>query len=127
MFVGPRGEAAVEARTPAAADLKRFFYPESVALLGASGTAGKLGYNVLWNLRRHGFQGRIYPINPRSAEVQGVKAYASVEALPEPPDVGLVIVPAEGVPAASWRPSATRWTSAKRTSSNIWARTGTST
>ena len=83
-----------------AGDLKKFFYPQSIAVLGASGTKGKLGYNVLWNLLNHGFKGQIYPINPKSAEIQGVKAYPTIAAVPGKVDVAIVIVPAEAVPAA---------------------------
>jgi acetate---CoA ligase (ADP-forming) len=99
IFVGQTPACETKAPLPAG-DFKKFFYPESVAVLGASGTPGKLGYNVLWNLLNHGFKGRIYPINPKSAEIQGVKAYARIEDVPEVVDVAIVIVPADGVPAA---------------------------
>ena len=111
VFLYPEGNRVVDARifvgeaeegiaTQEVTDLKDFFYPRSIAVLGASGTRGKLGYNVLSNLASHGFAGRIYPINPKSAEVQGLKAYRSIADVPEPVDVAIVIVPAEAAPAA---------------------------
>jgi acetate---CoA ligase (ADP-forming) len=94
------GEAAAPVVGVPPADLRRLFYPRSIAVLGASGTEGKLGYNVMRNLVSHGFRGRIYPINPKSSEVQGVKAYRSVVDVPGPIDLAVVIVPAEAAPAA---------------------------
>ncbi|MDA8126132.1 MAG: acetate--CoA ligase family protein [Deltaproteobacteria bacterium] len=98
IFIGETTDA--ETAAPPAANLKKFFYPKSIAVLGASGSEGKLGYNVLWNLLNHGFKGRIYPINPKSAEIQGVKAYPAIAAVPDAVDVAIVIVPAEAAPAA---------------------------
>jgi acetate---CoA ligase (ADP-forming) len=111
VFLYPEGNRVVDARifigeaedriaAPEATDLRDFFYPRSIAVLGASGTEGKLGYNVLKNLVSHGFAGRIYPINPKNAEVQGLKSYRNIAAVPGPVDVAIVIVPAEAAPAA---------------------------
>ena len=97
MFIG---EAAAEVIAGPSANLRGFFYPKSIAILGASGTQGKLGYNVMRNVLFHGFKGRIYPINPKNAEVQGIKAYGSIADVPEPVDLAIVIVPAESAPAA---------------------------
>jgi len=97
MFVG---EPLPRTTAVPAADLQDFFYPKSIAVLGASGVPGKLGYNVLSNLMTHGFSGRLYPINPKHPEVQGLKAYASIEAVPEAVDVAIVIVPAKDALAA---------------------------
>jgi acyl-CoA synthetase (NDP forming) len=106
VFLYPEGNLVVDARMfvdrppeqrPAepAADLNGLFYPRSVALLGASGSEGKLGYNVLHNLLSHGFAGQIYPVNPKSAEVQGIKAWRSIDDVPGTVDCAIVLVPAE--------------------------------
>jgi len=54
---------------------------------------------LLWRmLRESGFEGRIYPVNPRAADIDGVKAYPSVTAIPEPLDLVAILVPAAAVP-----------------------------
>lgn len=81
-------------------NLKNFFYPASIAVLGATDSVGKLGYNVFRNLIHHGFQGKLYPINPKKETIMGVKAFPSILDVGEPVDVAIIIVPAEAVPKA---------------------------
>lgn len=66
--------------------------PQSVAVIGASENIHKIGGRPIYYMRKHGFGGRIYPINPSREEVQGLKSYASLAALPEAPDLAMVIV-----------------------------------
>ena len=75
--------------------LDTFFTPKSVAVVGASSTPGKLGYIAIENLLKIGYQGKIYPVNPKVNEVLGLKAYPNVKDIPGPVDVGLVLVPAQ--------------------------------
>lgn len=75
-----------------------FLRPGSVAIVGASLQRGSPRNTIVRNLQKHGFQGRIYPISPSNAEIEGLKAYKSVAELPEAPDVALVITPAQTVP-----------------------------
>jgi len=75
-----------------------FFKPQAVALIGASETAGSVGRAILWNLLSSPFGGTIFPVNPKRASVLGIKAYPSVTAVPEEPDLAIVAVPAAGVP-----------------------------
>ncbi len=109
VFVYPKGYKIVDARIILEdaesskneflrSDLRRLFYPESVAVIGASNTPGKLGWNVFRNLLTHGYGGRLYPVNPSAAEVQGIKAYRSIREVPEPVDVAIVLVPAKQTP-----------------------------
>ena len=72
-----------------------FFRPKSVAIVGASPKREKLGYAVIENLIRMRYPGKIYPVNPNYPEIQGLKTYPSVKELPEPVDVGVILVPAE--------------------------------
>ncbi len=73
-------------------DLTRLFAPRSVALVGASDQGERFGTRVYRQLINFGFQGGIYPVNPRAQELLGRKCYASVAALPETPDhVGIVV------------------------------------
>lgn len=75
-------------------DLHDLLYPKSIAVIGASGTPGKLGWNVFTNLVSHKFQGKLYPINPRVDEIHGIKAYPRISAVPEPADVAIILVSA---------------------------------
>jgi acetyl-CoA synthetase (ADP-forming) len=68
--------------------------PRSVALIGASEDIGKFGGRIMHNLLRHGYLGRVLPINPRRASILGRRAYASVAAAPGPIDLAVVAVPA---------------------------------
>jgi len=75
---------------PNAEFMEQFFTPASVALVGASATPGKVGNSVLDSLAKHDYKGIVYPINPKSEEILGVKCYPSIEAIPG--NVDLVVV-----------------------------------
>ena len=66
-----------------------FFKPRSVAVLGASGTPGKLGYVIVKNIADSDFTGEVYPVNPKSDEILGYKVYHSVTEIPG--DIDLVV------------------------------------
>lgn len=72
-------------------------YPRSIALVGASDDAKKTGGRPQLFLRRSGYEGKVYPINPRRAEVQGEQAWPSLSALPEVPEHVFVLSPTETV------------------------------
>lgn len=72
--------------------VRRLIQPRSVAIVGASSDPSRTAGRPLRYLLKHGYAGTIYPVNPRSAEIEGVRCYPSVEALPAAPDVGLVLV-----------------------------------
>ena len=76
--------------------LDRLFAPTSVAVFGASERPGRVGTTVWRNLHAQ-FPGRLYPVNPKHATLDGVKAYASVKALPEAPDLAVICTPADTV------------------------------
>ncbi len=80
--------------------LEGFFKPNAVAIVGASTKPGKLGYSVLSNVIESGFRGNIYPINPGATQIAGYKAYPSVLDLPEAPDLAVIVIPYNAVPAA---------------------------
>lgn len=77
--------------------LSGFFEPRSVAVVGVARDEGKVGHFVFDNLRAGGFDGPVYPVNPRAEEVHGVRCYPSVKALPEVPELVVVVVPAHAV------------------------------
>ncbi len=79
---------------PAPNPLARLLTPRSVAIVGASDDPLRIGGRPIASMLRQGFAGRILPVNPGRATVQGLPAYASVAALPEAPDVAIVAVAA---------------------------------
>ncbi len=74
--------------------LQKALSPKSIALVGASGTPGKLGFDILSNLKFLGYKGKIYPVNPKGEDILGLKTYSSVKKLPEAPDTVLIAIPA---------------------------------
>ena len=76
-------------------NLRSLFEPASIAIIGASATEGKAGYTVLRNLLDHGYEGALYPVNPRGSTILGLKAYPDLAAIPDPVEAAFVIVPAE--------------------------------
>lgn len=77
--------------------LKRFLSPHSVAVIGASRRRGTIGGELFRNLLTYGFEGPVYPVNPAAAVVQAVPAYPTVEAIPGPVDLAVIVVPAAEV------------------------------
>ena len=75
------------------AALRTVLNPRSVAVIGASENPNKIGGRPIMYMKRHGYKGRIYPINPKRKDAQGYKAYPSLSALPEAPEVAIVAVP----------------------------------
>jgi acetyl coenzyme A synthetase (ADP forming)-like protein len=77
--------------------LKLFFYPRSIAVVGASRDRGTIGGELFHNLLSYGFAGPVYPVNPSAEVVQSVPAYKSLEAIPGPVDLAVIVVPANRV------------------------------
>lgn len=67
--------------------------PKSIALMGAS-TGFSMGTVILNRLQEIGFEGNIYPVHPKADEIRGLKAYASILDVPEPPDLAVMVLPA---------------------------------
>jgi acetyl coenzyme A synthetase (ADP forming)-like protein len=80
--------------------LDPIFYPQSVAVLGASADPSKYGNQILQALIDSKYQGKVYPINPKATEVLGLKAYASILQVPGPVDLALIVIPARMTPQA---------------------------
>ncbi|MGW4823755.1 acetate--CoA ligase family protein [Streptomyces sp. NPDC004227] len=80
--------------------MTRLMQPRSVAVIGASNEAGKIGNSVMRNLIDGGFAGDIHPVNPKADEIEGRKAHASVLDIPGEVDVAVFAIPAKFVPTA---------------------------
>ncbi|WUW20378.1 acetate--CoA ligase family protein [Streptomyces sp. NBC_01463] len=82
------------------ASMRRLMEPRSVAVIGASNEAGKIGNSVMRNLIDGGFAGEIHPVNPRADDILGRKAYKSVTDVPGEVDVAVFAIPAKFVASA---------------------------
>jgi acyl-CoA synthetase (NDP forming) len=80
--------------------LSPLFAPRSVAIVGASPRENTLGNNVVVNLRRFGYAGRIFPVHPSAPEVAGLPAYRRLGELPEAAECAVLAVPADVIAAA---------------------------
>jgi acetate---CoA ligase (ADP-forming) len=77
--------------------LDTFFSPDSIALIGASRDLEKIPGRLLSMLRKNGFPGSIYPINPNYGDIDGLKCYPSIADVGQPIDLAIVIIPARAV------------------------------
>jgi len=77
--------------------LNNFFNPKSIAVIGASRTPGKVGYDILKNVIQYGYQGATYPINPEASEILGLKAYPSILDVPDEIGLAVIVVPPKRV------------------------------
>jgi len=80
-------------------DFESFFNPKSVAIVGASRKKGKVGYEVLTNMIEAGFEGSIFPVNPRADTLEGLPCYPDLQSIGQVPELVVIIVPAKIVPA----------------------------
>ena len=76
-------------------DLENFFYPKSIAIIGASNTHGKVGNALMLNLKK--FKDRVYPINLKEKEVLGIKSYKSVLDVKDEIDLAVIAIPEQVV------------------------------
>ena len=74
--------------------------PKSVAVIGASTSPDKLGHEILKNILDGGYQGAVYPINPKADAILDLPCHTNVKELQKPPDLAVLIIPARFVPQA---------------------------
>jgi acetyltransferase len=79
-------------------NLDKIFNPKSVAVIGASDEEGSVGYALMKNFTGSGFAGHVFPVNLKKAEILGLKAYQTIEQVPEPVDLAVIATPARTVP-----------------------------
>lgn len=73
--------------------LHTFFHPHGVAVIGASSNPNKLSYGVLHNLATHGYDGPVYPVNPKGRKILGLDVHTSVADLPDPVELAVIVLP----------------------------------
>ena len=78
--------------------LRKLFNPETIAVIGASSKKGSVGYALIRNLVGAGYEGTIYPVNPKNKSIQGIKAYPDVFSVPDKVDLAVIATPAKTVP-----------------------------
>jgi len=79
-------------------NLKPLFYPRSIAVIGASSQVGSVGNDLVKNLVKQGFEGDIFPVNPKKGQLYGLKVRSSLAEITAPIDLVVVAVPAKIVP-----------------------------
>jgi acetyltransferase len=79
--------------------MQTFFTPHGIAVIGASANPAKLGYRLAANLVESGYPGAIHFINPRGGELLGQPIYTTLDEIPDPVDLAVILVPAEQMPA----------------------------
>ncbi|MHB1909048.1 MAG: acetate--CoA ligase family protein [Nitrososphaerales archaeon] len=79
---------------PLEKDISAFFAPKSIAVIGASKTPGKIGHEILRNIKLGGYEGRIFPINPNASSILGFQCYPRINEVSHEIDLGVIVVPA---------------------------------
>ena len=74
-------------------ELKKLFYPESVAIVGANNVKGTVPFDIVDNILKSDFKGDVYPVSPREKSIAGVKAYKYVLDIPDPVDLAILVFP----------------------------------
>ncbi|MCA9370340.1 MAG: acetate--CoA ligase family protein [Candidatus Peregrinibacteria bacterium] len=74
------------------------FEPKNIAIIGASADKGSVGHDILKNLLTQGYEGDVFPINPKHDKLQGKKTYKSVKDVETDIDLAIIVVPAKVVP-----------------------------
>jgi acetyltransferase len=81
--------------------LEPILRPKSIAVIGASRQQHTIGWQILDNLLRQGFQGPVYPVNPKASAIHSIPAYPSVADIPGSVDLAIIVVPKEFVTAVT--------------------------
>jgi acetyltransferase len=77
--------------------LTKIFHPKTVAVIGASSQPHTVGYALMKNLIGSGYEGIVYPVNPKHKSIQGVRSYASITEVPDKVDLAVISTPAHTV------------------------------
>ena len=89
-------------------NLERAVHPKSVAVIGASTREGSLGQVVMNNIIAAGFEGEVWPVNPKHRDVAGRRCSSNACELPGVPDLGVIVTPPTAVPSVIGQRSRSR-------------------
>lgn len=78
-------------------EIKSFFYPSKITVVGASQKEKSIGYELLNSIKSYGFKGGIFPVNPNTDSLLGYKCYSSIMDLPDGIDLAIIVVPKQYV------------------------------
>jgi acyl-CoA synthetase (NDP forming) len=78
--------------------MNKFFFPESIVIVGVSEAEDNLGQNIILNLANFGYSGKIYAVGPKGGQVMGYTVYPSVLDVPETADLAVILAPARFIP-----------------------------
>jgi acetyl coenzyme A synthetase (ADP forming)-like protein len=92
-----QARAAERSQKAAAASMRAFFEPRVVAVIGANRGRGRIGSEILRNLRETGFTGTLVPVHPGAAAIEDLAAYARITDVPFAVDLAVIVVPAAQV------------------------------
>jgi acetyltransferase len=81
-------------------NIKSLFNPKTVAVIGASGTPGKIGHTIITNMLEAKFEGQLYPVNPKATEILGLKVVNAITDLPDGLDLAVLTIPKQFVLAS---------------------------
>ena len=81
-------------------NLDAIFSPQSLAVIGASQTPGKVGHDIFVNILKGGYQGTLYPVNPKARSISSVRAYPTIADIPDSVDLAMIILPPQPALAA---------------------------
>ena len=73
--------------------MKRFFYPRSICVVGASSKVKSIGYEILKSIKNYDFKGRIYPVNPKVDEILGFRCFNLISEINDKVDLAIIVVP----------------------------------
>ncbi len=73
--------------------VKNFFYPSAICIAGASTKEKSIGYELLKSIKKYGYMGKVYPVNPKAEKILGFKNYKSINLIPARIDLAVVVVP----------------------------------
>jgi acyl-CoA synthetase (NDP forming) len=79
-------------------DISFFFNPKSICVIGASDKTGKVGNIVMKNLIQSSYSGKIYPVNPKEDEIEGIKVYKNISDIPDEVEIAIFTIKALFVP-----------------------------
>src|SRR5262245_5575533 len=74
-------------------ELDAIFRPQSIAVIGASQNHGKIGWEIVHNIIRYGFKGKLFPVNPNAEFVHSLKCYPNITAIDDKIDLAVIVVP----------------------------------